>query len=133
MPAYVELHTHSCFSLLDGASTPEALVKQAALLKMPALALTDHDALYGSVRFDRAAQSIGVCPIFGAELPLTGGQHLTLLVENEQGWQNLCWLISRGRHNAPKGNAALPREMLDAHTTGLIALTGCRKGAVASA
>src|SRR5258708_27084747 len=107
MPAYVELHAHSCFSLLDGASTPEALVKQAVLLKMPALALTDHDALYGAVRFDRAAQSIGVCPIFGAELTLAGSLHLPVLVENDQGWQNLCWLVCRARHNAPKSNAIL--------------------------
>src|SRR5712691_1050078 len=133
MPAYVELHAHSCFSLLDGASTPEMLVKQATLLKMPALALTDHDALYGAVRFDRAAQTVGVCPIFGAALTLVGGQHLTLRVENEQGWQNLCWLVSRGRHNAPKGNAALPPDAFDGHTGGLIALSGCRQGAVASA
>src|SRR5258708_3257504 len=133
MPAYIELHAHSCFSLLDGASTPETLVKQAALLKMPAFALTDHDALYGAVRFDRAAQSVGVCPIFGAELTLVGGHHLTILVENEQGWQNLCWLVSKGRNNAPKGNAALPPDTFDGHTGGLIALSGCRKGAVASA
>ncbi len=118
MPTYVELHAHSCFSLLDGASAPEALVKQAALLKMSALALTDHDALYGAVRFDRAAQTVGVCPIFGAELTLVGGHHLTLLVENEQGWQNLCWLVSRARHNAPKGNAALPSDAFDGHTGG---------------
>src|SRR5258708_15906266 len=104
MPAYIELHAHSCFSLLDGASTPETLVKQAALLKMPALALTDHDALYGVIRFDRAAQSVGVSPIFGAELTLVGGHHLTVLVENEQGCQNLCWLLTPAPHNPPKSH-----------------------------
>jgi error-prone DNA polymerase len=86
----IELHAHSCFSLLNGVSTPEALLKQASLLGMSALAMTDHDALYGAVRFDRAAREIGVCPIFGAELTLVGDHHLTLLVENTQGWQNLC-------------------------------------------
>src|SRR5258708_12211785 len=132
MPIYVELHTHSCFSLLDGASTPEALVKQAALLGMSALALTDHDALYGAVRFDRAARNVGVCPIFGAEMTLADDHHLTLLVENEQGWQNLCWLVSRGRHNAPKGNAVLPHDALDGHADGLIALAASRKGPLSS-
>src|SRR5258708_2960610 len=133
MPHYVELHAHSCFSLLDGASTPEALVKQAALLGMPALALTDHDALYGAIRFHKAAEQVGICPIFGAELTLEGDHHLTLLVENEQGWQNLCWLVSRGRHNAPKGNAALPPDAFDGHTGGLIALSCCPPSALPSA
>src|SRR2546421_5781917 len=133
MPSYVELHAHSCFSLLDGASTPEALAKQASLLGMSALALTDHDALYGAVRFDQVTQAVGLCPIYGAELTLSSGHHLTVLVENEQGWHNLCWLISRARHNAPKGSAALPREALEGHTQGLIALSGCRQGEVVSA
>src|SRR6266487_866721 len=106
--AYVELHTHSYFSLLDGVSAPEALVTQAATLGMEALALTDHDALYGVVPFVQAAQTHGIRPILGAELTLEDGQHLTLLVENEAGWRNLCWLISQGQANAPKGQAALP-------------------------
>ena len=65
---YVELHCHSCFSLLDGASRPEALVARAAELDMPALALTDHDALYGAVSFWRSARQAGIKPIFGAEV-----------------------------------------------------------------
>ena len=80
---YVELHCHSNFSLLDGAAFPEALVAQAAELGMPALALTDHDAVYGAVRFAEAAQTYGIQPIFGAELTLENGHHLTVLVENE--------------------------------------------------
>ncbi len=133
MRAYVELHCHSNYSLLDGASHPEDLVKQAALLGMDALALTDHDALYGAVRFDRCAREQHIRPIFGAEITFVGGHHLTLLVENEAGWQNLCWLITSARHNATKGSAALPPEMLDGHTKGLIALSGCRQGEIASA
>jgi error-prone DNA polymerase len=130
---YIELHTHSNFSLLDGASFPEALVAQAAALGMPALALTDHDAVYGAVGFVRAAKAAGIKPVLGAELTLVGDHHLTLLVETAAGWENLCSLISLARANAPKGQAALPPEALEGHTAGLIALSGCRHGEIASA
>ncbi len=130
---YVELHCHSAFSLLDGASTPEALVARAADLGMDALALTDHDALYGAVPFVTAARARGIRPIFGAELTLEDGHHLTLLVENEAGWRNLCTLISRARMRMPKGQAALPWADVQHHTTGLICLSGCRQGPVAAA
>jgi error-prone DNA polymerase len=132
---YVELHCHSNFSLLDGASHPEDLVARAASLGMPALALTDHDAVYGAVLFVRTAQEFGIQPILGAELTIDGGpvnghHHLTLLVENQTGWHNLCYLISRARHAAPKGQAWLSFEELVGCTDGLIALSGCRQGAV---
>ena len=78
---YIELHAHSYYSLLDGVPSPEELVQRAAELNMPALALTDHDALYGAPRFVQAAQQAGIKPILGAELTLTnGGGCLTLLV-----------------------------------------------------
>ena len=130
---YIELHCHSYFSLLDGASSPEALVQRAKMLGMDALALTDHDAVYGAVRFDKAARAAGLHPVFGAELTLDGGAHLMLLVTHQRGWQNLCGLISQARHNASKGSASLPWEALTGHTDGLIALSGCRQGAVAAA
>jgi len=133
MSGYVELHAHSCFSLLDGASPVEALVDRAAELGMSALALTDHDAVYGAVRLAKVAHARGVRPIFGAELTLTGGYHLTLLVEDESGWRNLCCLISRARQDASKGEAMLPPSELEGHTEGLIALSGCRQGEVAIA
>jgi error-prone DNA polymerase len=133
MSDYVELHCHSNFSLLDGASPPQDLVSRAGELGMAALALTDHDAVYGAVRFVRAAQAHGVRPILGAELTLAGGHHLSLLVDNQAGWRNLCRLISRARHDAPKGQAALPPEELAGHTDGLIALSGCRQGEVVGA
>ena len=132
-PAFVELHCHSCFSLLDGASTPEALVARAAALGMPALALTDHNNLYGAVRLAEAARAAGIRPIFGAELTLSGGHHLTLLVENETGWGRLCRLISLAQHQAAKGEAALPLETLAGKTAGLLALSGCRQGEIAAA
>jgi error-prone DNA polymerase len=133
MTAYVELHCHSYFSLLDGASSPEALLARAGELGMTALALTDHDAVYGAVRFFKAAQQHGIQPILGAELTVEGGAHLTLLVQNATGWANLCRLITAARHHAPKGEAALPPELLADHTEGLIALSGCRRGAMAAA
>ena len=138
-PAYVELHCHSSHSLLDGASRPEELIARAAALNMPALALTDHDAVYAAPRFIRAAREQGVRPILGAELTLFDDgrpddlHHLTLLAENQAGWHNLCYLISRARADAPKGRAALPFSELIGCTTGLIALSGCRRGKVASA
>jgi error-prone DNA polymerase len=132
-PQYVELHCHSNFSLLDGASHPETLIERAAALGMPSLALTDHDAVYGAVRFVKAAKAAGIQPILGTELTLEGGAHLTLLVQNAIGWTNLCTLISRACANAPKGEAALPYEVLANHTAGLIALSGCRRGEVTSA
>ena len=129
---YVELHCHSNFSLLDGANHPEELVERAAELGMKALALTDHDAVYGAPRFVRAAKSRGLKPVLGAELTLTGGQHLTLLVENQVGWHNLCYLISRARNVMPKGEAMLAEGELTGCTEGLIALSGCRKGSIST-
>src|SRR5689334_3739306 len=130
---YVELHCHSSFSLLDGASSPEELVGRAGDLGMDALALTDHDALYGAVPFVTAARARGIRPILGAELTLEDGAHLTLLVESARGWRNLCTLISQARMRMPKGQAALAWAELEAHTDGLICLSGCRRGPVASA
>lgn len=130
---YVELHAHSCFSLLDGAGQPEELVRRAAELGLPGLALTDHDAVYGVPPFLRAARDSGVRPILGAELTLEGGCHLTLLVKDQAGWHNLCYLISRARANAAKGEAALPVGELEGCTQGLIALSGCRRGEIATA
>jgi error-prone DNA polymerase len=129
---YVELHCHSSFSLLDGASPPEVLIARAGDLGMEALALTDHDALYGAVPFVTAARARGVRPILGAELMLEDGAHLTLLVENARGWRSLCTLISIARMRMPKGQAALPWAELEAHTEGLICLSGCRRGPVAA-
>ena len=130
---YVELHAHSNFSLLDGADHPETLVTKAAELGMPALALTDHDGVYGAIKFQAAARTEGIRPVLGAELTLHDNSHLTLLVQNEAGWHNLCYLISRARHNAPKGSAKLPPGELLGCTNGLIALSGCRHGAISQA
>ncbi|MEZ4682094.1 MAG: DNA polymerase III subunit alpha [Caldilineaceae bacterium] len=141
-PAYAELHCHSYFSLLDGASAPEALVTEAKRLGLSALALTDHDSLAGAVRFWRAAQQQGLQPLFGAEVTLTGNQHLTLLAETQQGYGKLCRLISAARLDylpredddpwPGKVAPALTWERLAQHAAGLIALTGCNSGPVAA-
>src|SRR5512135_2602969 len=94
---YCELHCHTHYSLLDGASPPEALLDRAAALGMPALAITDHDGLYGAVHFWRAARERGILPVIGAELTLAHGSHLTLLAETQEGYANLSRLISAGQ------------------------------------
>src|SRR3989440_8938794 len=91
---YVELHCHSAYSFLDGASQPEELAARAAELGYEALALTDHDGVCGSLEFAHAAKTFGVKPITGAELTLADGSHVTVLVETPRGYTNLCRLIT---------------------------------------
>jgi error-prone DNA polymerase len=97
---------------------------------MKALALTDHDGLYGAVRFVTAAKEAGIKPILGAEVTLEGGSHLTLLAENHQGYANLCRLLTLARRDQPKGTAMLTRRDLAAYPEGLIGLSGCRRGEI---
>ena len=106
---FVHLHTHSDFSLLDGAIKPADLVEAALRLKMPAVALTDHGNIFGAVPFVQSARKNEIKPILGCELyvaplgrlhkkPYTDGPghyHLVLLVKNERGYQNLCQLITK--------------------------------------
>lgn len=150
MIEYAELHCHSYFSLLDGASSPEELVWQAKHLGLRGLALTDHDNLSGAIRFWKAAQKAELHAIVGAEITLTDSkstteQHLTLLAETQQGYANLCQLLTASRmKQLPAGTdtdpgqwpgKVAPRlnwEQLDANATGLIALSGCRQGPVAA-
>jgi error-prone DNA polymerase len=134
---YVELHAHSAFSFLDGASTPTELAGAAAQLGYPAFALTDHDGLWGSMEFARACRGFGMRPISGAEVSV-GEAHLALLVEDAAGYRNLCRLLteahSQTRDNAGR-TAEQPRvtlEQLEAHAEGLVCLSGCAgSGAVA--
>src|SRR5918911_1628267 len=92
--SYVELHAHSAYSFLDGASQPEELAIQAAELGYEALALTDHDGVYGSLEFAHAAKAFGLRPITGAEVTLADRSHVTLLVESPRGYANLCRLLT---------------------------------------
>lgn len=130
---YVELHCHSGFSFLDGASHPEELVLRAKELGYPALALTDHDGLYGSMEFAQAAKHWGLQPITGAEITLDGDHHVTLLVESPAGYGNLCRLITEAHMTSERGSPHLPLPSLLARTEGLILLTGCRRSPLAAA
>src|SRR4051795_7713448 len=107
--AYVELHCHSAYSFLDGASLPEELAVRAAELGNETLALTDHDGVYGSLEFAHAAKHFGVRPITGAELTLADRSHVTLLVESARGYSNLCRLLTAAHaHTRPPGKESQP-------------------------
>jgi len=126
---YIELHCHSAFSFLDGTAPPEALVLHAQALGYPALALTDHNGLYGSMAFAQAARHLGLQPITGAEVTLLDGTHVTLLAETPRGYTNLCRLITEahlGRED--RRDPRLDFESLAARQEGLIVLSGCRSG-----
>lgn len=140
---FVHLHNHSDYSLLDGASPIPAMVKRAAELHMPALALTDHGAMFGAVEFYNEARKAGVKPIVGMEAYVTRGKltdrnsqdtahHLVLLARNERGFKNLMRLASlaylEGFYYKPRVDHAV----LAAHSEGLLALSACPKGEVAS-
>ncbi len=105
MTDYAELHTHSYFSLLDGASSPEVLVQRAQALGLAGLALTDHDSLAGAVRFWIAARAAGLHAVIGAEVMLEDGHHLTLLAETQAGYANLCRLLTRARLDVVEGHS----------------------------
>ncbi|MGH3110324.1 MAG: PHP domain-containing protein, partial [Gaiellaceae bacterium] len=132
---YVELHCHSAFSFLDGASQPEELAARAAELGYEALALTDHDGVYGSLEFAHAAKFFGVRPITGTELTLEGGTHVTLLVENRQGYANLCRLLTEahagtrppGREDREPLPPSVPLERVAELQDGLVCLSGCAR------
>ncbi|MFQ5459816.1 MAG: PHP domain-containing protein, partial [Anaerolineae bacterium] len=140
---YIELHCHTNFSFLDGASPPEELLRRAAELEMPALAVTDHQGLYGAVKFRNAGQERGVRPIFGAEIEVAGegaagehggagAGHLILLVESAAGWSNLCRMLSHAGFAGSKHARPVPWSLLDRFSDGLICLTGCRDGVLAT-
>src|SRR6201981_4252579 len=124
---YVELHAHSAYSFLDGASQPEELAARAAELGYEALALTDHEGVYGSLEFAQAAKTFGVRPITGAEVTLADGSHVTLLVESAPGYANLCRLLTAahahtrppGRESQAPGEPALEQLLLEALNDGL--------------
>ncbi|UCC69850.1 MAG: DNA polymerase III subunit alpha, partial [Armatimonadota bacterium] len=94
--SFVHLHLHSVFSFLDSTCRLDRLVARAAELGMPAVAVTDHDGLYGAVRFYKAAQEAGVKPILGVELTTEGGHHLPLLATSRRGYSNLCRMTTAG-------------------------------------
>src|SRR4051794_17252163 len=135
---YVELHAHSAYSFLDGASLPEELALQAAELGHSALALTDHNGVYGSLEFAHAAKALGIRPITGAELTLDDGCHVTLLVETAAGYANLCRLltVAHARTRLPGKERellppALDQSLLEERNDGLVCLSGCARQGLA--
>jgi error-prone DNA polymerase len=141
---YAELHCHTNFSFLDGASHPEELAEEAARLGLDALAVTDHDGFYGVVRFSQAARELSLPTVFGAELsldltkPQNGeadpeGRHLLALAHGIEGYARLARTISRGQLNGEEkgkpdyGDLEQIAEVLRDH---VLVLTGCRKGSV---
>jgi len=136
--AFVHLHSHSCFSFLDGTSTPEELVEAALEQGMDALAVTDTNGLYGAVRFWNAARERGIKPIFGTELrilddpaaPKGSVSHLVLLARDRAGWTSLCRIVSAGQLAGKKEEPRFTLDLVERYRDGLIVLTGCAAGAV---
>jgi error-prone DNA polymerase len=130
--SYVELHAHSAFSFLDGASLPDELAGAAAAAGYSACALTDHNSVSGSMEFAVAAQALGFKAIHGAELTLDDDRHLTLLVQDASGWRNLSRLLTKAhahtrdvRPGAPPAPPHVALSEVLAHAEGLVALSGC--------
>jgi len=146
MPYFVHLHTHSDYSLLDGACNISQLIERASQLNMPALALTDHGNVFGAIEFYEAALQKGIKPIIGCEVYVAPysrfkkrrikgedvAYHLTLLCKNEQGYKNLMELVSKGFTEGFYYNPRVDKALLSELKEGIIALSGCIKGEIPS-
>ncbi len=142
---FVHLHLHTDYSLLDGACAINRLVEQAARQGMPAEAITDHGNLFGALKFYHAAQAHGIKPIIGCEAYITLGSrsersgssegihHLVLLCQNQEGYRNLVRLVTAGHLEGFYYKPRIDKELLARHSRGLIALSACLQGEVASA
>jgi len=145
---FVHLHLHSVFSFLDSTCRIDRLVERAAELGMPAIAVTDHDGVYGMVRFYRAARAAGIKPIPGMELTTEGGHHLTLLAMTREGYSNLCRMAAAGHLRVLNegGGGGAPADLTASRgkprcgfstiakcSRDVIALSGCRLGEVSAA
>ena len=124
---YAELHCHSAYSFLDGASPPDEILAEAHRLGYPALALTDRNGLYGSLAFAHAAQPLGIQAITGAAVTLTDGAQLVLLAESSQGYANLCRLLTQAHLGAERLDPRLPLSAIAERQEGLIILSGSRR------
>jgi DNA polymerase-3 subunit alpha len=142
---FVHLHLHTEYSLLDGACRIEELLDQAAKLKMPALAVTEHGNMFSSVVFHDAAKKRGIKPILGCEVYVAPGSrldksgtigetanHLVLLAETNEGYRNLIKLVSSGYTEGFYYKPRIDKDLLAQHSKGLIGLSSCLKGEVAS-
>jgi error-prone DNA polymerase len=125
---YIELHACSAFSFLRGASNPEDLVRIAARLGLPALALCDRDGLYGAPRLHAAAKEHGIRALVGAELTLEDKSIFPVLVASQTGYQNLCRLITEAKLRGTKTESSVLWKELPAYAEGLLVLTGDEEG-----
>ena len=149
MPSFVHLHTHTHYSLLDGANRINDLAETAKAYDMPALAMTDHGNMFGAVEFYKTLKGVGVKPIIGCELyvaagsrkerrPVRGGDrssqttHFVVLAKNAIGYKNLMKLTSAGYLEGFYYKPRIDMELLEKHSEGLIALSACAKGVVAN-
>jgi DNA polymerase-3 subunit alpha len=143
--SFVHLHLHTEFSLLDGMIRTKDLAQRAKEFGMPAVAMTDHGNLYGAIKFYQDCHKVGVKPILGCEIYLAPGSmqdkkevvgrkratHMTLLAENNEGWNNLSKLVSKGNlEGLYYGKPRVDRETLREFSKGIICLTGCISGPV---
>jgi error-prone DNA polymerase len=120
---YIELRTASAFSFLRGSSLPEDLIDRAAELGYNAMALVDRDGVYGAPRFYGRAKKHNVHAIVGSDLTLENGSRIAVLVQNRDGYKNLCKLVTNGKAGRPKGETLISLDDLEVHASGLIALT----------
>src|SRR4029078_1076853 len=145
MAEFVHLHLHTEFSLLDGAWRIDELLDQAAALKMPAVGVTEHGNMFSSVIFHDHARQRGVKPILGCEVYVAPGSrhakngnpgetanHLILLAETNEGYHNLIKLVSAGYTEGFYYKPRIDKELLAQHASGLIGLSSCLKGEIAS-
>lgn len=149
IPEFVHLHLHTEYSLLDGAIRINELIEQAKAYRMPAVAITDHGNLFGAIEFFKKARKADIKPIIGCEvyvapqsrfdkakinkdpgMPEEASFHLTLLVENDQGYRNLTRLITCSYFEGFYYKPRIDTEILSKYSNGLIALSGCIKGEI---
>src|SRR3954453_938647 len=136
-PPYTELHLHSAYSFLDGASMPDELVPRALELGYDAVALTDHNSLSGAMEFAQHAKALGLRALHGAEIDLDDDRHLTLLVRDARGWRNLCRLLTRAHAHTREsgrpgwiGSPSVSLADVAQHAEGLVCLSGCARHGV---
>jgi len=132
----VHLHVHSQYSMQDGLCSIEDLIKKATKFNMKALALTDHDGLYGAIQFYKKAKSAGIKPIIGCEIRIKNNQksnqayHLILLAKDKRGYSNLCQIITRAHLSNPGSILAIEKDILAKYSKRIIGLSGCDKGEI---
>ena len=134
----VHLHVHSQYSMQDGFCSIDSLIEKAINFNMKAVALTDHDGLYGAIQFYKKARNAGIKPVIGCEIRIKEYQesqeiyHLILLVKNKEGYSNLCQIITNAHLSNPGSIPAIEKKFLARYARGIIALSGCTSGEIPS-